>query len=151
MDLFTIEGGHALRGTARVEGSKNASLPILAASLMIDGDVTLEQVPLLRDVTTMSRLLQSMGAIIESDENRRLTIDARNVRATIAPYELVRQMRASVCVLGPLLARFGTARVSLPGGCNIGHRPIDIHLKGLAALGAIFDLKEAMSLPKRGD
>lgn len=136
MDLFIIEGGHALRGTVRVEGSKNASLPILAASLMIDGDVTLEQVPLLRDVTTMSRLLQSMGAIIESDENRRLTIDARNVRATIAPYELVRQMRASVCVLGPLLARFGTARVSLPGGCNIGHRPIDIHLKGLAALGA---------------
>ena len=136
MDMFCIDGGHALRGTVRVEGSKNASLPILAATLAVSGEVILERVPQLQDTATMIRLLESMGTMIESGADGLLKVDTRRVRMTMAPYELVRQMRASVCVLGPLLARFGKARVSLPGGCNIGHRPIDIHLRGLAALGA---------------
>lgn len=136
MDMFCIEGGHTLRGSVRVEGSKNASLPILAATLAIEGMVHLQQVPQLQDVSTMNRLLQLMGASIEWQADGALTVDTGLVHTTLAPYEMVRQMRASVCVLGPLLARFGKATVSLPGGCNIGHRPIDVHLRGLAALGA---------------
>ena len=136
MDMFCVEGGHALHGTVQVSGSKNASLPILAATLAIHGDVTLEQVPPLQDVATMRQLLQSIGAAVELCDDGNIRINSRDVRSSVAPYELVRQMRASVCVLGPLLARFGMARVSLPGGCNIGHRPIDLHLRGLAALGA---------------
>ena len=134
--MFCIEGGHTLRGTVRVDGSKNASLPIMAAALAINGIVTLKHVPQLRDVTTMFQLLQSIGATVELERDGDICIDARDVRSSVAPYELVRQMRASVCVLGPLLTRFGSARVSLPGGCNIGHRPIDLHLRGLAELGA---------------
>ena len=136
MDMFCVEGGHPLKGTVHVGGSKNASLPILAATLAIDGEVTLDQVPPLQDVATMRQLLQSIGAAVEPLDDGSILINARDVRSSVAPYELVRQMRASVCVLGPLLARFGTARVSLPGGCNIGNRPIDLHLRGLAALGA---------------
>lgn len=136
MDMFCVEGGHPLHGTVHVDGSKNASLPILAATLAIEGEVVLEQVPQLQDVATMQQLLQSIGASVELLDHGNIRINARDVRSSVAPYELVRQMRASVCVLGPLLARFGTARVSLPGGCNIGHRPIDLHLRGLAALGA---------------
>jgi UDP-N-acetylglucosamine 1-carboxyvinyltransferase len=136
MEMFCVEGGRALRGSVRVEGSKNAALPILAATLAVEGEVELQQIPQLQDVTTMNRLLQSMGAVMTQGPNDSLTVDTRNVHTTMAPYELVRQMRASVCVLGPLLARFGKARVSLPGGCNIGHRPIDLHLRGLAALNA---------------
>ena len=136
MDMFCIEGGVPLNGTVRVGGSKNASLPILAASLAIQGEVIVRQVPRLKDIVTMSQLLQSMGAIVETREDGSISVDSSQVKSSVAPYELVRQMRASVCVLGPLLARFGEARVSLPGGCNIGHRPIDLHLRGLAALGA---------------
>lgn len=136
MDMFCVEGGQQLRGTVQVEGSKNAALPILAATLAVQGEVVLERIPQLQDIATMRRLLQSMGATIDDGRDFTLTVDTRDVRESVAPYDLVRQMRASVCVLGPLLARFGTARVSLPGGCNIGHRPIDIHLRGLAALGA---------------
>lgn len=136
MDMFFIEGGYPLHGSVRVDGSKNACLPIMAASLAIDGEVVLQHVPQLRDIVTMRQLLQSIGAAIDFRTDGVVHIDSRNVRSSMAPYELVRQMRASVCVLGPLLARFGTARVSLPGGCNIGHRPIDLHLRGLAALGA---------------
>ena len=134
--MFWVEGGHPLQGTVHVDGSKNASLPILAATLAIAGEVTLEQIPLLQDVATMRQLLQSIGAAVELLDDGSIRINAHDVRSSVASYELVRQMRASVCVLGPLLARFGTARVSLPGGCNIGHRPIDLHLRGLAALGA---------------
>ena len=136
MDMFCVEGGHVLHGTVFVDGSKNASLPILAATLAIEGEVTLEQVPQLQDVATMGQLLQSIGAAVERLDDGSLRINTCAVKSSMAPYELVRQMRASVCVLGPLLARFGSARVSLPGGCNIGHRPIDLHLRGLAALGA---------------
>ena len=135
MDMFCVEGGHPLHGTVHVDGSKNASLPILAASLAIEGEVVLQQIPQLHDVATMRQLLQSIGVAIDLPEDGCIRINASDVRSSVAPYELVRQMRASVCVLGPLLARFGTARVSLPGGCNIGHRPIDLHLRGLAALG----------------
>ena len=135
-EMFCIEGGHSLHGTVSVDGSKNASLPIMAATLAVDGEVILEQVPKLQDVATMQQLLQSIGAAVEHRTDGSVCINACDVRSSVAPYELVRQMRASVCVLGPLLARFGTARVSLPGGCNIGHRPIDLHLRGLAALGA---------------
>ncbi len=134
--MFWVEGGHPLQGTVHVDGSKNASLPILAATLAIAGEVTLEQIPQLQDVATMRQLLQSIGAAVELLDDGSIRINAHDVRSSVASYELVRQMRASVCVLGPLLARFGTARVSLPGGCNIGHRPIDLHLRGLAALGA---------------
>ena len=136
MDMFCVEGGRRLHGTVQVEGSKNAALPILAATLAVDGEVVLERIPQLQDIATMRQLLHSMGAMIADGLDSSLTIDTRFVRESVAPYDLVRQMRASVCVLGPLLARFGKARVSLPGGCNIGHRPIDIHLRGLAALGA---------------
>jgi UDP-N-acetylglucosamine 1-carboxyvinyltransferase len=136
MDMFNITGGQALHGTVSVDGSKNASLPILAATLGIFDTIVLARVPQLQDVMTMRQLLQCMGAEIVENPDASLTINTGAVKRSIAPYELVRQMRASVCVLGPLLARFGFARVSLPGGCQIGHRPIDIHLRGLAALGA---------------
>lgn len=135
MDMLIVQGGRRLSGRVRVDGSKNASLPIMAASLAVDGCVTLNNVPELVDVHTMSRLLRSLGADV-STAGGTLTIDARPADGIVAEYDLVRRMRASVCVLGPLLARFGSARVSLPGGCNIGHRPIDLHLRGLAALGA---------------
>ncbi|MEZ6032424.1 MAG: UDP-N-acetylglucosamine 1-carboxyvinyltransferase [Planctomycetaceae bacterium] len=134
--MFFVEGGHPLHGSVRVDGSKNACLPIMAASLAINGEVVLQQVPQLRDIVTMRQLLQSIGATLDFRSDGAVQIDSRNVRSSVAPYELVRQMRAGVCVLGPLLTRFGHARVSLPGGCNIGHRPIDLHLRGLAALGA---------------
>lgn len=139
MEMFLIRGGRTLSGTVRVGGSKNAALPILAASLAIPGAVVVHGVPQLRDVATMLELLNSMGAITEQ-LNGAVQVYASDEITTLAPYELVRQMRASVCVLGPLVARFGLAKVSLPGGCNIGHRPIDLHLKGLAALGADIQL-----------
>jgi UDP-N-acetylglucosamine 1-carboxyvinyltransferase len=136
MDMLTIQGGTPLRGTVRVEGAKNAALPIMAACLAVRGQVQLAQVPDLVDVATMTQLLQSLGCVINRTKTQTATIDADSANRSFADYELVRRMRASICVLGPLLARFGKAQVSLPGGCNIGHRPIDLHLKGLAALGA---------------
>jgi UDP-N-acetylglucosamine 1-carboxyvinyltransferase len=136
LDMFVVEGGRPLSGVVRVGGSKNATLPIMAASLMIDGVVQLSGIPKLVDILTMKRLLSSMNVEVQSQASGALTLRRSDVRNAVAPYELVRQMRASVCVLGPLLARTGSACVSLPGGCNIGHRPIDLHLRGLAALGA---------------
>lgn len=136
MEMFRITGGTRLNGSIRVEGSKNAALPILAASVAITGDVHLKQVPMLQDVTTMSTLLQGMGVSVVRENNDTVSINSGEISSTIAPYELVRQMRAGICVLGPLLARFGTAIVALPGGCKIGHRPVDLHLRGLSALGA---------------
>lgn len=136
MDMLVVQGGRPLSGRIRVDGSKNAALPIMAAALAIPHPVHLAEVPRLVDVRTMRALLQSLGALVTEDGENRITIDSRAANGCVAGYELVRQMRASICVLGPLLARFGRARVSLPGGCNIGHRPVDLHLKGLAALGA---------------
>ena len=144
MDLFVIRGGTPLSGRVTVGGSKNATLPIMAASLMVDGPVVLDGVPDLADVTTLSDVLSSLGCAVSrtaSDTIRpsragRLTLRVEDDSCCVAAYDLVRRMRASVCVLGPLLARRGRAVVSLPGGCNIGDRPIDVHLRGLAALGA---------------
>jgi UDP-N-acetylglucosamine 1-carboxyvinyltransferase len=136
MDMFVIRGGRPLAGTVSVSGAKNAALPIMAASLLADGLTTLNDVPDLVDVETLGHLLRALGSRVERKPTGELTLEVLNSRPNLADYELVRRMRASVCVLGPLLARRGAACVSLPGGCNIGDRPIDLHLKGLAALGA---------------
>jgi UDP-N-acetylglucosamine 1-carboxyvinyltransferase len=135
MDRLCIAGGAPLRGEIAVSGAKNAALPILCAALLAKGPVEISNVPRLRDVATTLELLRRMGARVGQDGDR-VTIDASSVEAPIAPYELVRTMRASILVLGPLLARFGEARVALPGGCAIGQRPVDQHIKGLQAMGA---------------
>ncbi len=132
-----IEGGQALHGRVRIEGAKNACLPIMAASLLCEGQVVLYDIPPLDDVMYMSRVLTSLGAQVSYEpEEKKLVIDATRIASTEAPYSLIRKMRASFLVIGPLLAREGKARVSLPGGCAIGIRPIDLHLKGLKALGS---------------
>lgn len=136
MDMLVVSGGRRLRGTVHVDGAKNSALPILASTLAIAAPVRLVGIPDLVDVSTMQSLLRSLGTRVEHVDDVCLEIDAEHARGGIAQYELVRQMRASICVLGPLLARFGSARVSLPGGCNIGHRPVDLHLRGLSAMGA---------------
>lgn len=136
MDMFVIQGGTPLRGHIRVSGAKNAALPIMAASIMADSAVTLHDVPDLVDVRTLAQLLGTLGLLVERQTDQSLRLEVIDDAATVADYELVRRMRASICVLGPLLARRGRACVSLPGGCNIGDRPIDLHLKGLEALGA---------------
>src|SRR5712671_6909726 len=139
MDAIEITGGKRLAGEVHVSGSKNATLPQIAAALLAPGRSVLRGVPDLADVRTLGRLLASMGARVERDGTS-LSIDAQPVTRPEAPYELVKTMRASVLVLGPLVARFGRARVSLPGGCAIGARPVDQHLKALAALGAKIEL-----------
>lgn len=136
MDMFVVRGGQPLRGTVAVSGAKNAALPIMAAALAVDGTTTLHQVPHLADVTTLSDVLQSLGVACHRDSQGTMSLAVEDEQPCLADYELVRRMRASVCVLGPLLGRRKRACVSLPGGCNIGHRPIDLHLKGLRALGA---------------
>ncbi len=138
MDRIVVEGGRRLAGQVAVSGSKNASLALMAAALLADGESVLRNVPRLRDVEAMLDLLRALGARADwsPDDPHALHIDARPVSRPEAPYDLVRKMRASFLVLGPLLARFGTARVSEPGGCAIGVRPVDQHLKGLQALGA---------------
>ncbi len=135
MDKLRIEGGLPLRGEVAVAGAKNAALPILAAALLTREPVRISNVPQLADVATMARLLRGMGAAVERSGDE-VTVRAAELGSTEAPYELVKTMRASVLVLGPLLARAGAARVSLPGGCAIGARPVDQHIKGLQALGA---------------
>jgi len=134
MDKIVIEGGHRLRGEVRISGAKNAALPILCSAILTEGRCTFKNVPLLDDVRTMGRLLSRLGCAV--DGNRTVSIEAKDLVSFEAPYELVKTMRASVLVLGPLVARHGRARVSLPGGCAIGARPIDQHLKGLEAMGA---------------
>jgi UDP-N-acetylglucosamine 1-carboxyvinyltransferase len=139
MDKFVIRGGNPLLGTIRVSGAKNAALPCMAAALLTEEPVILENIPHVRDIETTRNLLAAMGAEVELGYGRaqhRTTISCRNLAAPEASYELVKTMRASTLVLGPLVARYGTARVSLPGGCAIGARPIDMHIKGLESLGA---------------
>ncbi len=131
-----IQGGRPLRGTVEASGAKNAALPLLAASILVDGVVSYHRVPHLRDIATMMSLLVYQGAKVAVDDKNLLHIDSRAANQPEAPYDLVKTMRASALVLGPLLTRFGKARVSLPGGCAIGARPIDMHLKGLEAMGA---------------
>ena len=140
MDKLQIEGGPPLDGEVRASGAKNAALPILAASLLSTEPLELENVPHLQDVTTMNRLLRQMGAEVTLGDGQSLIVDAHGLKTHVAPYELVRTMRASIVVLGPLLARYGEADVSLPGGCAIGARPVDVHLEGLRALGAEIDV-----------
>ena len=136
MDMFVIRGGVPLSGSVAVSGSKNSALPIMAATLAVDGPAVLRRVPDLMDVRTLTSLLQGLGSRVERDACGDLVLEVIDDQPCLADYELVRKMRASVCVLGPLLGRRRRACVSLPGGCNIGHRPIDLHLKGLSALGA---------------
>lgn len=136
MEMFVIEGGRKLSGKVSVNGAKNAALPIMAASLLSSGPTVLEDVPHLVDVTTLSQLLCSLGMKVDRNDKGSLCLESVDESKFIADYELVRRMRASICVLGPLLARRKKACVSLPGGCNIGDRPVNLHLKGLAALGA---------------
>ena len=135
MEKLIIRGGRPLKGAVKISGSKNASLPILAAALLTDELCVVEGVPVLRDITTMIRILRNLGLKI-SQEGHRIMIDPAGYKGTEAPYRLVSTMRASFCVLGPLLAKHHQAKVSLPGGCVIGPRPVDLHLKGLKALGA---------------
>ena len=136
MDRLQISGGTPLEGEVRISGAKNAALPILAATLLVDGPVTVGNVPHLQDVTTTNELLGRMGVTVTIDERMGVTVDASTIRQLVAPYELVKTMRASILVLGPLLTRFGSADVSLPGGCAIGARPVNIHVAGLKQLGA---------------
>jgi len=140
MDKIVVQGGVPLRGEVRISGAKNAVLPILCAGLLADGPVLIRNVPNLHDVKTTLRVLAELGAGISIDDAFDIRIDPRSVRNHVAPYELVKTMRASVLVLGPLLARHGAAEVSLPGGCAIGSRPVDQHIKGMQALGAQVDV-----------
>jgi UDP-N-acetylglucosamine 1-carboxyvinyltransferase len=141
MDKLLIQGGVPLRGEVRVSGAKNAALPILCASILTGDTLSVTNVPHLRDVTTTLSLLGQMGVEVLLDEKLGIALSAAKLQHRVAPYELVRTMRASILVLGPLLARFGQARVSLPGGCAIGSRPVDQHIKGLQAMGARIDIE----------
>ncbi len=150
MDKFVINGGKKLFGTVRIDGSKNAALPIIVASLLIDnGETILDNIPPLRDIKTISQVLEHLGAKIDYDaEAMRMVINASNIVQDTAPYDLMRIMRASFLVLGPLLARLGQARVSLPGGCNIGARPVDYHIAGFADLGAAISVESGYVVAK---
>src|SRR6185295_2210630 len=141
MDKFLIRGGKPLRGKIEISGAKNSALPCLAATLLTGETVTLHNVPYVKDLITQRRLLEDLGATVLTPELRTHKVSAANVHTFEAPYELVKTMRASVLALGPLLARFGQAKVSLPGGCAIGTRPIDLHLRAFEQLGATVSLE----------
>jgi len=141
MDVFRIEGPVRLAGHVEVNGSKNASLPIMAAALLAPGNSTLLGVPRLADISVCKDLIAQLGCPVERQEDGAITIDATKIDNPVGPYEIVRKMRASVCILGPLLARCGRVEVSMPGGCAIGDRPIDLHVSGLRQLGAQIHLK----------
>ena len=134
MDKLLITGGNRLNGEIAIAGAKNAALPILCAGLLTASDVILENVPALQDVSTMLKLLKQMGLQVR-EENGVVTLNGSAIDKLEAPYDMVKTMRASILVLGPLLARFGEAKVSLPGGCAIGSRPVDQHIKGLQSHG----------------
>jgi UDP-N-acetylglucosamine 1-carboxyvinyltransferase len=136
LDKLVIQGGVPLNGEIRISGAKNAALPILCAGLLTEETLHVSNVPHLRDVTTNLGLLAQMGMNISVSEKMEVSLDGANIHHLVAPYELVKTMRASILVLGPMVARFGEARVSLPGGCAIGSRPVDLHIKGLQAMGA---------------
>jgi UDP-N-acetylglucosamine 1-carboxyvinyltransferase len=142
MDKLIIQGGKVLRGEIWISGSKNAALPILSASLLSEGLVTIGNLPHLQDVTTTLELLGALGVTVSIDEKMRLEVDTSSLNSLTAPYDLVKTMRASILVLGPLLARYGEANVSFPGGCAIGSRPVDLHLRGLEAMGATIEIDE---------
>jgi len=137
-----IQGGHSLSGEIHISGSKNAALSIIAASIMTEERVILENIPHLEDITTMIRLIAGMGVTVTLADNNKLILDSSKIGNFLAPYDLVKTMRASILVLGPLIARFGEASVSLPGGCAIGARPVNLHLDGLKAMGADIEINE---------
>jgi UDP-N-acetylglucosamine 1-carboxyvinyltransferase len=154
MDKLIIRGGHSLNGEIEISGAKNAALPELCAALLTDQEVVLRNVPKLQDVSTMLKLIRNMGVTCQHAEDGSVTLNASALNKPEAPYEMVKTMRASVLALGPLLARFGHARVSLPGGCAIGSRPVDQHIKGLQAMGAKIVVEHGYmvaSLAKRTD
>jgi UDP-N-acetylglucosamine 1-carboxyvinyltransferase len=142
LDYFQIRGGMPLQGRIPISGAKNAALPILAATLLTDKVSKLSNVPHLNDIMTMVELLGALGADVAIDESMALQVSAAQLNNQRAPYELVKTMRASILVMGPLLARFGKAEVSFPGGCAIGSRPVDLHLKGFEAMGASIDVRD---------
>ncbi len=141
MDKLIIKGGARLAGEIRMSGAKNAVLPIMAATLLADNPVVIRNVPHLHDVTTTMELLGRMGVQLMVNENMGIEVDVRTIKTLYAPYELVRTMRSSILVLGPMLSRFGRADVSLPGGCAIGSRPVNLHIKGLQAMGASIEVE----------
>lgn len=147
MEKIKIYGGHELNGTIDISGAKNAVLPLMTAALLTDQPVTLKHVPNLRDVRTLRKVIDHLGTKTDFD-NGTLTLHAENLTSDTAPYEMVREMRASILVLGPLLARNGTAQVSLPGGCAIGTRPVDLHLDGLREMGAEIELEDGYIVAK---
>lgn len=152
MEQIRIRGGNRLKGTINISGAKNAALALMAAGLLADGPVKLLNVPDLTDIRSMTALLRQLGVIVTQRVGS-LALDGSNIASTTAPYDLVRKMRASILVLGPLVARFGKAVVSLPGGCAIGNRPIDLHLKGLETLGATVEVESGyvrIKSPARG-
>lgn len=152
MDKIRIKGGHPISGTIAISGAKNAALPLMAASLLAPGKTVLNLIPHLADIDSMILLFKDFGVDVERLNGQRLVIDCEDIRSYKADYDLVRKMRASILVLGPLVARFGQACVSLPGGCAIGARPVDLHIKGLQALGANIEIKDGYiyaTTPKR--
>ena len=142
MKKLKIQGGHSLSGEIAISGSKNAALSIIAASIMTEERIVLKNIPHLEDITTMIRLIAGMGVSITLAEDNKLILDSSKIRNFLAPYDLVKTMRASILVLGPLIARFGEATVSLPGGCAIGARPVNLHLDGLKAMGAEIEINK---------
>ncbi len=140
MDKIVIEGGVPLRGTVEISGAKNAALPIIAASILTGGWHRLHGIPKLRDITTIKRIMSDMGVLFRDDDDA-LLVNSDNIRECVASYDLVKTMRASILLLGPLLARLGSARISLPGGCAIGARPVNLHLKALEAMGVEMHLE----------
>ena len=140
MDKLLISGGGPLSGEIRISGAKNSALPILAATLLADGPVMVSNIPHLHDITTMLELLGCLGVTVVLNEKMQVEVDATTLHSHVAPYDLVKTMRASILVLGPMLAKFGVASVSFPGGCAIGSRPVDLHLHGLKMMGAEIDI-----------
>ncbi|MHC4799069.1 MAG: UDP-N-acetylglucosamine 1-carboxyvinyltransferase, partial [Planctomycetota bacterium] len=141
MDIFRIDGPVRLAGTVTISGSKNAALPIMAAAILAPGKSIVKGAPQLADISVLAKLLRTLGADVKRGAGGDLQIDASAIDNPVGEYDIVRKMRASICILGPLLARCGRARVSMPGGCAIGDRPVDIHLRGLSALGAKIHLE----------
>jgi UDP-N-acetylglucosamine 1-carboxyvinyltransferase len=148
MDKLLIQGGVPLKGEVKISGAKNAALPILCAGLLSAQSLTLKNIPHLVDVTTMLRLLAQMGLRVTVDEKMGIELNGAGINNLVAPYDLVKTMRASILTLGPLIARFGEAKVSLPGGCAIGERPVDLHIKGLTAMGAEIQIDHGYLLAK---
>ena len=149
MDFLQIKGGKTLSGEVEIDGAKNAALPLLALTILSKNRITISNLPQVSDVYTMIKLLENLGANCEIDkENKKTTIDATTINHTIAQYDIVRKMRASILVLGPLLTRFGYCEVSLPGGCAIGQRPIDLHIKALEQMGAEIEIKQGYVISK---